>query len=260
MLKLSRRLQTIAGLVPQHSRVADIGSDHGLLPVYLLQTGRSDFAVAGELNEGPLQAAVRQIEAAGLGGRIAARRGNGLAVIEPGEVECVTIAGMGGALMAGILSEGLAAGKLEGVTTLVLQPNVGEDLVRRWLLQHHWSLAAERLVEEDGKWYEVLLAVRITDADTYNTMLYNTSFLPLDRDTEEKRRLLLTMGPWLLRQPSDVLKRKWQSEADKLRKICARINRSDSAEAAEKLREMEREIETIEEVLGCLQTDKRSFS
>ena len=78
MIKLSRRLQTIADQVTQGARVADIGSDHALLPVYLIQSGRCPSAIAGELNTGPYQAARKQTAEAGLKAVIEVRQGDGL--------------------------------------------------------------------------------------------------------------------------------------------------------------------------------------
>lgn len=260
MLKLSQRLQTIADLVPPGARTADIGSDHALLPVYLVQSGKSPSAVAGEVNAGPLKAASAQIAASGLAGSIAARLGDGLSVLEPGEADCVTIAGMGGALMADILDKGAGAGKLEGVRTLVLQPNVGEDIVRGWLIKHGWYLAAERLLEEDGKFYEVLLALRIPDAELLQRTVYDPHFLQVEHSEETKRSWLLRMGPWLLRQPPEAFYRKWSDEQEKLRTVCRQIDRSQSAEAQEKSRTIRSDIDRIGEVLACLHTVRPSLN
>ncbi|REJ20982.1 MAG: tRNA (adenine-N(1))-methyltransferase [Paenibacillaceae bacterium] len=257
---LSKRLQAIADLVPPGARVADIGSDHALLPAWLVSAGKSPCAVAGEVRDGPLKASAARIEADGLADLVAVRKGDGLAVVAPGEVDCVVIAGMGGALIASILEAGAAAGKLEGVRTLVLQPNVGEDLVRRWLLDKGWYLAAERIVEEDGRWYEILAAQRVPDADGLNSALYNASFLKLDLPAERKKELLLRMGPWLLRQPDERLAGKWRSELEKLAFISRQIERSDSPDAARRRQEVLEEIKLIGEVMACLQADNSSSS
>lgn len=80
-----------------------------------------------------------------LGKQIEVRRGDGLEVLEPGEADSISIAGMGGALIAAILDRGKSLGKLAGVKLLALQPNVGEDILRRWLLNNHWVLTAEHI-------------------------------------------------------------------------------------------------------------------
>ncbi|QHT60309.1 SAM-dependent methyltransferase [Paenibacillus lycopersici] len=259
MIKLSKRLQTIADCVTPGARAADIGSDHALLPVYLLQAGRCPSAIAGELNAGPLQAARKQIAEAGLAKAIEARQGNGLGVLQPGEADTVTIAGMGGALMADILETGRQAGKLAGVRELVLQPNVGEEIVRKWLVEHGYVLQSETLLEEDGKMYEVLHALRDEDSPegVTNEDLYDPSFLAASLEPGQKREWLYRMGPYLLRQRAELLDSKWRHEIGKLERICKQMEQSDLAESREKQAQLRLEINAIEEVLSCLRTAKR---
>jgi len=259
MSELSKRLRRIADRVPDGAAVADIGSDHALLPIYLVGSGKSPSAVAGELNPGPHAAAAQAVGAAGMTGRIAVRRGDGLSVLLPGEADCVTIAGMGGSLMTGILDAGDAGGRLTGVRTLVLQPNVGEELVRRWLLAHDWVLTSEDIVEEDGKIYEIMTAARAgeDEAGLRNGELYDPSFLPLAWPQERLRETLLSMGPWLLREPTDVFFAKWDAEIRKRERICKRMAESVQEDAKRKLRVMDEEIGYIREVLSCLRMDKR---
>ncbi|MFF2090303.1 tRNA (adenine(22)-N(1))-methyltransferase [Paenibacillus sp. NPDC058174] len=266
MLKISKRLQTIADFVTPGSRTADIGSDHAMLPVYLLQTNRVPSAIAGELNQGPYEAARKQAMDAGLLKRLDVRRGDGLSVLQPGEADTVTIAGMGGALMSDILEAGYGQGKLEGVRELVLQPNVGEDIVRNWLIKRGWYLQAELILEEDGKIYEVLHAVKLQDDPTGAALtaleerLYDSSFLPIELNAEQGKALLLQMGPHLLRQPTDVLVDKWRLELEKLERICAQLALSELPQASEKREQFRAQMKAIEEVLHCLPTVKRSFS
>ncbi|GMK40105.1 SAM-dependent methyltransferase [Paenibacillus sp. CCS19] len=261
--KLSHRLGTIAGLVQEGARVADIGSDHALLPVYLVSKGQCPSAVAGELNQGPFEAAQRQVREAGLANRVQVRKGNGLAVITPGETDTITIAGMGGHLIATILEEGRIAGKLEYVTELVLQPNVGEDAVRHWLTQHGWALMDERILEEDGKIYEVLRAVRAENAATHNNELYNASRLPVQSGSEvaiteeEAVELLYRFGPHLLNEPNEVFYLKWESELGKMDRICQQMERSGNDEAISRAKQFRHEMAQMEEVLACLRKDKR---
>ncbi|MCA0754573.1 class I SAM-dependent methyltransferase [Paenibacillus sp. N4] len=260
MLKLSNRLQTIANYVTAGSTAADIGSDHAMLPVYLLQSGKCPSAIAGELNAGPFEAAKKQGADAGLSHRLSVRQGDGLQVLQPGEADTVTIAGMGGSLMSEILEAGRQAGKLEGVKELVLQPNVGESNVREWLLAQDWYLAGESILEEDGKIYEVLHAVKAPDAADRNKQLYNGDFLPIPRPQEVKEVVLKAMGPHLLRAPKAVLAKKWRHELNKLARICAQLAESDLQESALKQKQFREEISIIEEVLQCLPMDKPSYN
>ncbi|MBJ6363123.1 tRNA (adenine(22)-N(1))-methyltransferase [Paenibacillus sp. GCM10012307] len=258
MLNLSNRLERIAYFVGQGRRVADIGSDHALLPVYLLQSGKSPSAIAGELNGGPYEAARRQVAGARLEEAIQVRQGNGLEVVQPGEADTITIAGMGGGLIRDILEAGRLQGKLEGVQELVLQPNVGEELVRRWLFNNGWYLQEEEILEEDGKTYEILHAVREPDADVRNKQLYDPSFWENAYAKVLRSELLYVMGPWLLRKPdaNGIWARKWNREIEKLEKISRQMERSELAESQEKLKQLQRDRDELKEVLACLQTDR----
>ncbi|GLX69147.1 tRNA (adenine(22)-N(1))-methyltransferase [Paenibacillus glycanilyticus] len=258
MLKLSKRLQAIADYVSPGSRVADIGSDHALLPVYLIQSGRVPTAIAGELNPGPYEAARRQTADAGLTTKLQVRRGDGLSVLEPGEADTVTIAGMGGSLMSSILEEGYLAGKLNGVKELVLQPNVGEEFVRSWLLKRGWFLAEETILEEDDKIYEVLHAFKYEEdeAKKRNEGVYEASFLTLPTYKDKGAAILEKMGPHLLRAPQEVFFKKWKLELEKMSRIVTQMSQSDQAE--QKKQQFRDEMNVIEEVLQCLQTGKPS--
>lgn len=257
MVKLSIRLQKIAEYITTGSRVADIGSDHALLPVYLLQSGKCPTAVAGELNFGPFQAAQKQAAAAGLTDKLDVRQGDGLSILKPGEADTVTIAGMGGSLMAEILEAGNRAGKLVSVRELVLQPNVGEEAVRRWLVSNGWFLRDEAILEEDGKIYEIMHAIRTDDAEADNDKLYNGSFLPIALDTLTMNSILMRMGPYLLRRNEPILVKKWQHELRKLKRICEQLSDSELPESAIKLEQFQVEMNVLEEVLGCLPMARR---
>ncbi|SDE78143.1 tRNA (adenine22-N1)-methyltransferase [Fontibacillus panacisegetis] len=252
LTKLSARLQQIADRLPVGCRLADIGSDHALLPVYAVQSGVALYAVAGEVNEGPYEAASRQVAEAGLNIKVHVRKGDGLAVIVKGEVDTITIAGMGGALIASILSAG--ADKLDGVNRLVLQPNVGEDIVRRWLLDHNWFLLEESILEEDGKIYEIITAVSEPEAAALNELLYQERKLP--GGAVLTKELLLMMGPRLTQQPTNVLITKWESELDKLNKIRKSVASSNQEASREKEQQLAGLSHQLKEVLTCLQKVK----
>lgn len=252
-MKLSSRLLQIAERLPKGCRLADIGSDHALLPVYTVQSGIALSAVAGEVNDGPLKAAQRQVDQAGLSSLISVRKGDGLAVVNPGEVNTVTIAGMGGALIASILEAG--KDKLNSVNTLVLQPNVGEDLVRRWLLRHEWALTDEVILEEDGKIYEILTARRLPDAAQINAKLYAPRTIPGSR-VELNEELLLLLGPLLVREPEAVWFDKWHSEIVQLEKIRLSVSSSTQEASRVKAQELAELQNQLKEVMACLQRDK----
>ena len=119
-LQLQPRLQLLADLVPQDARFADIGTDHGYLPVWLLQQGRIVSAIAADIGEEPLQHARRTAEEYGIG-KIEFRLCDGLKGIQPQEADTIVIAGMGGETMIHILSAAPWT-KVPGAVTLLLQP------------------------------------------------------------------------------------------------------------------------------------------
>jgi tRNA (adenine22-N1)-methyltransferase len=229
--KLSHRLETVSSFIPKGSKIADIGSDHAYLPCYAIEKELASFAIAGEVVEGPYQSALNQVRDSELEERVSVRKGNGLEVLSQGEVDCVTIAGMGGTLISTILENGKQ--KLKGVTRLVLQPNVSAISIRKWLLENGWELVAEKILEEDKKIYEVLVAERGDTRKPYSNM--------------EKELLL---GPFLMKEKSEVFIKKWRQEAEQWKKICGQMNEAEQKGELEKKRStIERKIEIVEEVL-----------
>ncbi|GAE33414.1 tRNA (adenine(22)-N(1))-methyltransferase [Halalkalibacter akibai] len=230
--QLSERLIKVASYVPKGAKVADIGSDHAYLPCYLCLQDPSIRAIAGEVNEGPFQSAQNQVIRVGLADRIEVRKGNGLAVLEQGEVDTITIAGMGGGLIATILDEGI--NKLEGVTTLILQPNVSADLIRHWLRKHGWFLYSEDIIEEDDKIYEILVAKPGDDKELYK------------EQTQEK----LLLGPYLMKERNEAFKKKWSYELANWQRILKEFDKASGNDQIEQKRtELNRLINTVQEVL-----------
>lgn len=191
---ISKRLELMASFVPQGSILLDVGSDHAYLPIDLVEKGHIEHAIAGEVVEGPYQSAVKNVEAHGLKEKIQVRLANGLAAFEEADqVSVITIAGMGGRLIATILQEGLD--KLANVERLILQPNNREDDLRIWLQEHGFQIVAESILEEAGKFYEIL----VVEAGQMKLSASDVRF-----------------GPFLSKEVSPVFVQKWQKEAAKL--------------------------------------------
>lgn len=156
-MTLDARLAMVAACIRPGSRLADIGTDHAYLPVWLVEAGVCPSAIASDLRPGPLESARRTVEAAGLSDRISLRLGDGLSTVQPGEAEDIAIAGMGGETIAAIL----AAAPLvqDKAVRLVLQPMSRAEELRRFLLENGFSLLAERLVTDGAHLYPVMTAV-----------------------------------------------------------------------------------------------------
>ena len=191
---ISKRLELVASFVPQGAVLLDVGSDHAYLPIDLVERGQIEGAIAGEVVEGPYQSAVKNVEAHGLKEKIQVRLANGLAAFEEADqVSVITIAGMGGRLIATILEEGLD--KLASVQRLILQPNNREDDLRIWLQDNGFQIIAESILEEAGKFYEIL----VVEAGQMKLSASDVRF-----------------GPILSKEVSPVFVQKWQKEAAKL--------------------------------------------
>lgn len=154
---LPERLLAIANQVPACEAMADIGCDHGYLPIYLLQSGRVSRAVAMDIHRGPLEQALLHIEKYGMASCIELRQSDGLAKLRPGEVQAVVIAGMGGMLIKDIL-EKADPRVLDSLETLVLQPQTEADQVRRILHEKGFRIVDEMMVEDRGKRYVICRA------------------------------------------------------------------------------------------------------
>ncbi len=153
-LELSPRLGAIAGLVPEGCGcLADIGTDHGYVPVSLLLEGRIRRAVAADIGAPPLEHARRTAARYGVTDRIDFRLGDGLSVLRPGEAEVIVIAGMGGDAVVDILS---AAPWSRAGPLLLLQPMSKAEVLRAFLPEGGFAVLAERLVQDKGVLYPIL--------------------------------------------------------------------------------------------------------
>lgn len=152
--KLSQRLRLCADFVTEGCRVADIGTDHAALPVFLVQSGRCGGAVASDLRKGPLSSAGKNIEAAGLSEKISTRLSNGFDKIAEEEFDEAVIAGMGGLLICDILRRT----PYRNSKSFILQPMSDPEEVRRWLYLHGFEITREKAACEGKRVYVVMRA------------------------------------------------------------------------------------------------------
>ncbi len=153
-LRFGPRLQAIADAVPRGARVADIGTDHAMLLAWLDHRGRIERGIGIDVADGALAQAHRTLGVP-LPPNLELRHGDGLSPLEPGEVDTVVLAGMGGATMMRLVDAAPAV--LPSLRHLVLQPNTEWTAVRRWLADHRWPLLDERIVQDRRKFYVVLV-------------------------------------------------------------------------------------------------------
>lgn len=157
-MQLSERLSSVASMVTAGNCLADVGTDHGYVPIYLYERQMIPRAIAMDVNKGPLERARLHIAEYGYHNAIETRLSDGLQALRAGEAESVVIAGMGGPLIIRILSaypEVTASFK-----ELILQPQSEISEVRVWLGEQGYEIIEEHMVFEDGKYYSMFKAVK----------------------------------------------------------------------------------------------------
>lgn len=228
--QLSERLKKVASYVPEGAVLADIGSDHAYLPCYLALKGVIKSAIAGEVVKGPYESAAQQVQQEGLQDLIDVRLASGLhAIWRDDAVSTITIAGMGGPLIASILEDGKE--KLDGVRRLILQPNVHGKAIREWAAANQWSILTEEILQENDKIYEIIVL--------------EPSVTPVNFSEKE-----LLLGPILMKEKSPVFNEKWQRESSQWKRILVSMEATQQTlEILEKKKELVDKIRLVEEVL-----------
>ena len=156
-MELSKRLFAVAAMVSPCEKMADIGTDHGYVPIWLLQNGLISSAIAMDVNKGPLARAKENRDRYGFTDVMELRLSNGFEKLKSGEGDSVLIAGMGGPLMIRIIEEGRQ--NASAIQTWVLQPQSEIPSVRRYLHEHHFDIIEEIMLKDEGKYYMAMKAV-----------------------------------------------------------------------------------------------------
>ena len=152
---LSQRLLAAASMVPVCECAADVGCDHGYIPIYLTENGICQHAIAMDLRVGPLDRCRENVNLSGLQDKIDIRLSDGLEQIMPGEASAITILGMGGIVMQSIIENKMEVAK---AATLVLGPQSQVGDFRRFLYKSGFVITDEKFVVEDDKNYSLMKA------------------------------------------------------------------------------------------------------
>ncbi|CEN78072.1 tRNA (adenine(22)-N(1))-methyltransferase [Paraclostridium sordellii] len=165
-MKLTDRLLKIASLVGENKKIADIGTDHGYIPVYLLNNNKIDYAILADVNKGPLENARKEVKHNKLENKVDLRLGSGLEVLKINEVDEIIIAGMGGILISELLN--VKKDVSQSVEKLILQPMQAQSELRKYLYNNGYEIINEVLVKEDFRIYEII-ETKYTGKDTVVT-------------------------------------------------------------------------------------------
>lgn len=228
-IKLSNRLQAVARQIPAGLTVADIGTDHGYLPVYLVVNDIAPRVIAADRGKRPLDSAQQLVSLLSLESQIDIRLGDGLSVLKPAEAEVICLAGMGGMAIKEIIAANLPLAK--SAKRLVLQPQRNVSAVRRFLAANGFKIVAEDLAEDDGFYYEIIAA--------------EPGMMTLTDDEADFGPLLLAEGHELFR---DFLILK---EAD-MTQLLVSMAESNSPDSLRRKQQLEDEISRIGKLIGTL--------
>ena len=255
---LGPRLRTVASFVPEGSKLGDIGTDHAYLPIALHENQQISKAVAVDVHEGPYQSALAAVKGRHLEAIIDVRFGDGLMPLEPGEVDVLTLAGMGGRTMLDILSA--RPDVLDSVEDLILQPQGGEGPVRLALLEDGWRLKTERLVEEEGRIYIIMVYSKAEGWDLAELLkkehVWKQRLRPLlesgmirAAETEFSsliHKLVWHFGPLVLEARANLLSGLLNDYSDMLSRRMEQMKKSNSTEIMVKIREVSDELALVE--------------
>lgn len=253
---LGPRLQTVASFVPKGADLGDIGTDHAYLPIALYEKQRILKAVAVDIHEGPYQSALNAVKTRNLEAVIDVRFGDGLMPLKPGEVNALTLAGMGGRTMLEILSA--RPDVMEFVTNLILQPQGAEGALRLALLEKGWRLKEECLVKEEDRIYEVIALSKEEGRDIIKLRENMSVWLMRLQPIQEKLDIDLTdyetlvcklvwhFGPLVLEVRTDLLSDHLNEYSGMLLRRLKQMKNSKSPEVAAKIREVYHELTLVE--------------
>ncbi|MCM1256920.1 MAG: class I SAM-dependent methyltransferase [Roseburia sp.] len=204
MLKMSKRLTLLSQMVTEGNVLADVGTDHGYIPIYLVRQGKIPKAIAMDIGQGPLFRAREHIAEYNLGGYIQTRLSDGVTSLGAGEADTILIAGMGGSLILHILTEGINV--IESAKELILQPQSEIEKVREYLFRTGYKITEENMLSEDGKYYQMFSCKPKSDST------------PMDVDPVFCRygEILLTQNHPVLREYLFYRKKQYESILDNI--------------------------------------------
>ncbi|WP_411683040.1 tRNA (adenine(22)-N(1))-methyltransferase [Clostridium thailandense] len=229
-MEISLRLKTIASMVDSCECVADIGTDHGYIPIYLVKNDICSKAIASDINKGPVEKAKINVKLEGLENKIQCRLGGGLTTIKSEEVQGIVIAGMGGNLIRDIIEDGIDVFKKAKFA--VLQPVQNPEVLREYIYTKGYKIIDEELCIEDNKLYEI---VKIC----------------YDRKTEDIDSIYYEIGKTLIEKRHALANRYIEMKIERYIKILENITEESESAKNRKL-EVKSKIEKLEEMLECL--------
>ena len=227
-MELSVRLQAVADMVTEGTKVADVGTDHAYIPIYLVEHDKNPSAIAMDINRGPLKKAEENISSHNLENKIETRLSDGLKQLHLGEADSLVIAGMGGGLVVKIMEEGTLHKKY--VKEWILQPQSEISKVRQYLNENGYCIVEENMVIDEGKFYPMM---RVTEGT-------------IEEYTQEE----LCYGKCLLKEKNPILKKFLEKEIDIKKEILEKLHQTKGGQVAKRIEEIEEETDRLQKTLS----------
>ena len=167
-MNISKRLKAVASMISDNYKVADIGTDHGYIPIYMVTERNCPYAYAMDVNAGPLKKAEENVARYNVNDRVELRLSDGIDKLNKGEADSIVIAVMGGILINRIIGNGMEIAK--AAEELILSPHSDVNLVRRFLADNGFKIVDEQIIYDEGKYYFIIKAVTgemVIENDTY---------------------------------------------------------------------------------------------
>lgn len=223
LFQLDNRLLQCAQWVPDGAKVADIGTDHAYLPIWLAKSGKIASAVAADVREGPLDRARENILRYHVQETVSARLSDGLSAINPDEADTIIIAGMGGELIAEILEK---TPWLKGNgKTLILQPMTSARELRVFLQKQGYSLQKEKAVLSLNRLYTVMLVYASAVDALKNNVLYPYIGALDPAESSENRDYILREANRLEKKRQGMLAQQQTAQADELQSLIKELQK-----------------------------------
>ncbi len=188
MINISERLKKIASYVDKGKKVADIGTDHGIVPIFLVNTNISDRVIASDISRRSLQKTVDMVREYKLEDKIETRTGNGLKVLNPGEVDNLIIAGMGGILISDLIEEEIEIAKK--MDKIILQPMQASENLREYLCKKGFEIIEESIIYEDDRFFEIIVAKYTGEINMREDIFYKIPLICYKRRDEVLKSFL----------------------------------------------------------------------
>ena len=227
---LSERLERIAGYTHKCRLVADIGTDHAYIPIYLAKSGIADKIIASDVSLPSLKKAEANVKTEGCADKVECRLGDGLSVISDDEIVNIVIAaGMGGMLMIHTLKANEKA--LNSAEKLILQPQKDNNAVRMFVHKKGFKITADDIFKDEGKIYNIMVCEKGQDVP-YSTEEYIFGKIPV----KEKNPVLAEFIACEMNRMKEVGERM----------VC------ETPKAVERKNELKEKYNMYAEVLKCL--------